>query len=151
MRITGSIPRQREIELTLDPAAVFDIAGNSMPDSAIAFSFRLPPPDTIGYVTASVGRPGVAPVIGILRPQNRGGIVYESSSDKSGDISFDAVIPGSYRFEYFEDSDGDGRWSPGVIEPFAPAERFSFLADSISVRSRWTTDIGRIELPDRNR
>ncbi|MEE8417349.1 MAG: Ig-like domain-containing protein, partial [candidate division Zixibacteria bacterium] len=95
LRITGGIPRQREIELTLDPHAVFDIADNSMPDSAIAFSFRLPPADTIGYVTASVGQAGAAPVIGILRPQNRGGNVYESSSDKSGDISFDAVIPGS--------------------------------------------------------
>ena len=151
LRIAGHIPRRREIEVTLDPAGVFDIANNPMPDSIVAFSFRLPPADTIGYVTASVDRPGAAPVIGILRPQNRGGNVYESSSDKSGNISFDAVLPGSYRFEYFEDSDGDGRWSPGVIEQFKPAERFSFLADSISVRSRWTTDIGRIELPGQNR
>ncbi len=151
LRITGHIPRQREIELTLDPASVFDVADIPMPDSAIAFSFRLPPADTIGYVTASVGQPGSTRVIGILKPQNRGGNVYESSSDRLGNISFDAVLPGSYRFEYFEDSDGDGRWSPGVIEPFKPAERFSFLADSISVRSRWTTDIGRIELPGRNR
>lgn len=151
LRITGGIPRGREIEVNLDPAGIFDIADNSMPDSAIAFSFRLPPADTIGYVTASVDRPGPAPVIGILRPQNRGGNVYESSSDKSGNISFEDVLPGSYRFEYFEDSDGDGRWSPGVIVPFEPAERFSFLADSVSVRSRWTTEIGRIELPDQAR
>ena len=151
LRITGRIPRQREIEVTLDPAGVLDIANNPMPDSIVSFSFRLPPVDTIGYVTASVERPGAAPVIGILRPQNRGGNVYGSSSDKSGNISFDAVLPGSYRFEYFEDSDGDGRWSPGVIEPFKPAERFSFLADSISVRSRWTTDIGKIELPGQSR
>ena len=149
LRFTGRIPRQSEIEVTLDPAAVLDVANNQMPDSIVAFSFRLPPADTVGYVTASVDRPGAAPVIGILRPQNRGGNVYEFSSDKSYNIFFDAVLPGSYRFEYFEDSDGDGGWSRGVVKPFKPAERFSFLADSISVRSRWTTDIGKIELPGR--
>jgi uncharacterized protein (DUF2141 family) len=151
LKILGRTPRQREIEVTLDPAGVFDIAGNPMPDSAVVFSFRLPPADTIGSVTASVEKPGTAPVLGILRPQNRGGDVYKSYSDKSGNISFDAMIPGSYRFEYFEDSDGDGRWTPGVIEPFKAAERFSFWADSISVRSRWTTDIGQIDLPGQSR
>ncbi len=151
LRFKDRIPRQREIEITLDPAGVFDMADNPMPDSAKAFSFRLPPTDTIGYVTTSVDPPGTLPVIGILRPQNRGGNTYESSSDKQGNISFDNVLPGSYWFEYFEDSDGDGRWSPGIIEPFKPAEPFSFLADSISVRSRWTTDIGLIELPGESR
>jgi uncharacterized protein (DUF2141 family) len=147
LRIAGRIPRQRGIDVTLDPASVLDVADNPMPDSVVALWFRLPPADTVGYVTASVARPGAAPVIGILKPLSRSGNIYEFAADESGAIFFDAVLPGSYQFEYFEDLDGDGKWSPGVIEPFRPAERFSFLADSVSVRSRWTTDIGEIELP----
>jgi hypothetical protein len=149
LKFHGRVPRESRIEIEIDPAMVFDISGNRMPDSSVSFGFRLPPADTVGNVIAEMGPSNRS--IGILTSLKRGGPAYTTSLDEGGMLSFDAVLPGSYRFEFFEDSDGDGRWSPGVVIPFAPSERFSFLADSVDVRSRWTTDIGKVELPEQGR
>jgi len=145
MVVTGGIPREQKIVVKLLPESIFDIAGNRMPDSVREFSFRLPPADTVGIVTANT-EPNDK-IIATLRPYGRGGDTYETTSDVNGNIIFGSVLPGAFRFDLFEDSDGNGKWSSGVVSPFTPSERFSFLPDSISVRSRWTTGIGRVELP----
>ena len=145
LRIPGRIPRQKKIEVTLDPEAVFDIAGNSIPDSIVSFTFRLPAADTVG--TVSTVTELNTKIIGILSSMARNGLAYESKADPKGNLVFESVLPGVYRFEFFEDSDGNGRWSSGKINPFLPAERFSFLPDTVSVRSRWTTEIGKVDLP----
>jgi hypothetical protein len=57
-------------------------------------------------------------------------------------------MPGSYRFEFFEDPDSNQEWFAGSIIPLRYAERFSFLPDTIQVRSRWETDMGFVKLPE---
>lgn len=141
----GRLPRLIKIEVFIDPGRILDLVGNTAPDSMFSFSFRLPPADTIGIVTART-EPGHR-IVGLLAPLRTDAFSYISKSDKNGLISFETVLPGSYRFEYFEDLDDDGRWSSGAVDPFKPCERFSFLPDSVSVRSRWTTDLGRVDLP----
>lgn len=147
LRFGTGLPRERMIEVRVTGGDVFDAVGNPFADTAAAFSFILPPADTVGTVTASLDI-AAAPIIGVLTSVERSDWVYESASDKSGNLTFETVLPGAYRFEYFEDSDGDGRWSSGIIRPFRPAERFAFLVDSVTVRSRWTTNIGKVQLPD---
>ena len=145
LRLPNRVPREKRIEVVLNPDSIIDIAGNSIPDSAVAFSFRLPPADTVGEVTAlSEPRSNIK---GVLSSAAGSGPVYEADSDRGGSLVFGSVLPGIYRLEYYDDADRDGRWSSGRILPFSPAERFSFLPDTVSVRSRWTTEIGKIDLP----
>ena len=146
LRFTDRLPREKLIEVILRPDIILDISGNSMPDSAISFVFRLPPADTVGIVAAYF-EPNDR-IKGILTSLTRNGPEYETYADSKGNLLFETVLPGTYRFEYFEDSDSNGVWSPGIADPFYPAERFSFLPDSIAVRSRWTTELGKLDLPD---
>jgi uncharacterized protein (DUF2141 family) len=148
LRFGAGLPRESMIEVRVTDGAVFDAVGNPLTDTAAVFSFVLPPADTVGTVTASLDTVEAATIIGVLTSMERSDRTYESVSDDSGNLSFENVLPGAYWFEYFEDADGDGKWSSGVIRPFKPAERFGFLADSVSVRSRWTTSIGEVQLPD---
>ncbi|MEE9554015.1 MAG: Ig-like domain-containing protein [candidate division Zixibacteria bacterium] len=145
LRFPDRIPREKRIEVILEPDSVLDINGNSIPDSILSFTFRLPPSDTVGIV-AAITEPNTK-IKGILTSSARNGPIYESYADPAGNLIFDTVIPGNYRVEYFDDSDSNGVWSSGIIDPFHPSERFSFLPDSIFVRSRWTTEIGKLELP----
>ena len=146
LRFAAGIPRERSITIAIDPKRVLDIAGNPMPESSLAVSFRLPPADTVGSVVAEIS-PARPDIVGVLASLDLGGEQYQGKFSKAGFFDAAAVIPGNYRFEFFEDTDGDGEWSPGVISPFRPAERFSFLADTIMVRSRWTTEVGTVTLP----
>jgi len=147
LRITGKIPRERDIEVTLDPAMVYDIFRNRMPDSSVAFAFRLPPPDTVGSVIATMESMGSGIFMGVLASMMHGD-TYKGHFDSAGRLNLVGVMPGSYRFEFFEDADSNGEWTPGLARPLRFAERFSFLPDTIQVRSRWETDIGIVSLPE---
>jgi hypothetical protein len=146
LQVSGGIPRQREISVTLDPSKVYDIDRNRMPDSTMAFIFRLPPADTVGAVTATMETSLPGPHVGKLTPMTRGE-TYKGRFDSGGRFEIETVMPGSYRFEFFQDADSGLEWSPGSINGFRFAEPFSFLPDTIQVRSRWETDIGPVKLP----
>ncbi len=151
LRFPTRIPRERKIHLVLSPKKIIDIFQNPMADSALAYSFRLPPADTAGSVVASLETGQIGNINGLLSQYGREEEPYQGRFDPSGQLNLDFIMPGIYRFEFFDDSDSNGQWSPGDISPFRPAERFSFLADTIKVRSRWSTDIGAVSLPEINR
>jgi hypothetical protein len=46
---------------------------------------------------------------------------------------------GAYRLSAFADLDDDGRWTPGRIAPYRPAEPAATRADAVTVRARWDT------------
>jgi hypothetical protein len=147
LRFPGGIPRQRKIDVALTPESITDVFQNRMPDSSLGFSFRLPPADTVGSMAASLESGQTGNIIGMLSRYSREGDTYKGHFDSQGKLMLNSIMPGVYRFEFFADSDSNDEWSAGTISPFMPAERFSFLADSIKVRSRWNTDIGAVALP----
>jgi hypothetical protein len=148
LRFPISIPREKNIKIVLEPKKITDTSQNPLPDSSLTISFRLPPLDTVGIVDASLGPGQGGNIIAILTQYARGGETYQAHFNKGGQLSMANVLPGNYRFEFFGDSDSSGDWSPGVVSPFKAAEQISFLPDTIKVRSRWTTDIGAVNLPD---
>jgi hypothetical protein len=148
LRFPGRVPRERMVTVTLFPKNIVDPFNNPMPDSVLSFAFRLAPADTVGTAAAEIANKNTAPIIGILTQWGSRNVVYKSNPSKSVEIKWASIFPGDYRLEFFEDTDGNGEWSPGIVSPFKPAERFSFLPDTLKVRSRWVTDIGAVSLPE---
>jgi hypothetical protein len=151
LRFPSRIPRERIIDVVLKPSGIFDIHKNRMPDSSISIQFRVPPADTTGEVTATVTSQNDQRGIGKLISFTRDGASYQAKFDKRGELMINSIMPGNYRFEYFVDSDSNGEWSPGIVKPFKPAEWFTILPDTLIIRSRWTTDIGSITIPESKR
>ncbi len=137
------IPREKLIEVRLNPADIYDVAGNSMRDSTLSIWFRITPADTVGSVTIKTGKSGK--IIGELYSKDTGKESSFVNVDEKGLFAFNSVLPGIYYFRYFIDADSNGIWTGGVINPFAPAEWFFYHKDSIDVRARWTTDLGQID------
>ena len=151
LRFAAKIPRERAIRVEFNTSEIFDNHKNRMPDSALSFQFRLPPIDTVGEAQAILTQIPNDRVIGKLKSYRRGGETYLGLFNKEGVLNIGSIMPGSYRFEYFIDSDTNGEWSPGILEPFAPAEWFEIMPETLFVRSRWTTDIGTISVPESRR
>jgi len=144
LNFVAGVPRERDIEVVLDPPNIYDVHGNQMTDSVLAFAIRFPPADTAGSVIIVTGRSGN--MMGELGPWGSArGEVYNVNADNNGRFDFNAVLPGTYYFRYFDDSDSNGVWTPGAVNPFVPAEWFYYYKDSIDVRARWETDIGKID------
>ncbi|WP_179862257.1 Ig-like domain-containing protein [Longibacter salinarum] len=52
---------------------------------------------------------------------------------------FDMLPEGSYRFRAFLDRNGNGRWDPGRLLPYKPAEPVTWTEQPTESRPRWTT------------
>jgi hypothetical protein len=168
LRFAERLTRERNIDVAIMPSKIFDASNNLMTDSALSFSFRLPPSDTTGSVIAEIHLGHAAKIVGLLSQLLPGDNNYKSRFDPSGALHIGDILPGVYRFEFFEDVDSNDEWSPGLIMrdsisqtalPFRQnhwmpkigfAEPFSFLPDTIKVRSRWETQIGAVALPEFN-
>ncbi|MFH1008087.1 MAG: Ig-like domain-containing protein [Candidatus Latescibacterota bacterium] len=126
--------------LAVDPGRFFDRAGNASPDSAFAVSFRMLSADTLGVLSGDLSdeREGAGAfhleAVKIGRTQER----YETVVSEEGSYSW-GLLPGSYTLSAYRDEDGNGRLSLGQVRPFVPAERMVSYADTLTIRSRWTT------------
>ncbi len=55
------------------------------------------------------------------------------------------LLPGTYRISGFLDRDRNGQWMSGQVHPFVPAEPLIAQADTVEVRARWETEVGKLE------
>lgn len=51
---------------------------------------------------------------------------------------FEDLPDGRYRFRAFLDRNGNGRWDPGQVAPYEPAEPVAWSAQPVESRPRWT-------------
>jgi hypothetical protein len=51
---------------------------------------------------------------------------------------FDQLPDGSFRFRAFLDRNSNGRWDPGRLVPYQPAEPLTWTAQPVESRPRWT-------------
>ncbi len=52
-----------------------------------------------------------------------------------------SLPPGDYKLCGICDNNGDGRWTPGNLEPFRYSERLEIYTKTVSVRAGWLTEI----------
>jgi hypothetical protein len=135
----SGIPREKDITVLLTESGIHDVAGNSMGDSTLTVRFRIAPVDTVGTVLVKTDKSGN--LVGELSSDRGGTDLYSVKLGDTGAFEFDSVLPGTYYFRYFNDVDSNGVWTPGIIDPFNPAEPFYYRLDSLDVRSRWTTEV----------
>ena len=60
-------------------------------------------------------------------------------------FSLTNLLPGTYRISGFLDRDRNGQWMSGQVHPFVPAEPLIARADTVEVRARWETEVGKLE------
>ncbi|MDX1741723.1 MAG: Ig-like domain-containing protein, partial [Rhodothermales bacterium] len=70
-----------------------------------------------------------------------------SRRNPDGTFSIGQLREGSYTLRMTQDTNGNGRWDGGSIDPYAPAERAFWASDSVRVRPRWDTDVDTIRIP----
>ncbi len=128
----------------VDSARVDSVAA----DTARADSARAPRlrGGRLGARVAGARAGGEAAIIVELIPVSEGGPVGRRSVQVGADGRFlFEQIPGerSFRYRAFLDRNGNGRWDPGRILPYRPAEPITWRAEPIQSRARWD-----VALPD---
>ncbi|OZC03395.1 Ig-like domain-containing protein [Rubricoccus marinus] len=71
---------------------------------------------------------------------------YRTTADASGRFAFPALPPGEFRVRFVVDRDGDGAWTGGRLAPYAAPETLAFASGTQTIRARFETDMGEIDL-----
>lgn len=139
------IPGKRYV-LKIDHKLIVDWAGLHMVDSTIAFRYSIAPADTFGELSGQV-KPRNKDYRYLLKLINNGNDTITALCEQDGRFSIDGLFPGFYNLLIVADINNNGRFDLGKHDPFQFSEPFIRYPDSISIRSRWEIDIGKIEFP----
>lgn len=126
---------------------IFDLFGNRMTDSVLFLSFTTLNPDTLGSLSGNVeiSKKGISQEIVVtLSLMDKAKKRYQERLPQPGFFLFENILPGKYMVGAYIDLDGDGKLGIGNPKPFFPGEPFTFLSDTVAVRSRWETE--KVEL-----
>ncbi|MDO9548721.1 MAG: Ig-like domain-containing protein, partial [Candidatus Marinimicrobia bacterium] len=130
-----------EYRLTFDCSDWSDLAGNQFKDSLFTLSFSTVDANSFGSISGKVHLSDSLMKNLILSciPEKEGACPVTISVPGSGIYTIDSLLPGAYRFEIWKDLNGNGKWDPGKLKPFIPAEPYRSYPDKINVRARWET------------
>jgi uncharacterized protein (DUF2141 family) len=111
-------------------------------DSTASQTYVLPDSRNLGGIVGRVEADG--PVRVEVRPEAGAPVIV--AADTSGAFVADGLLPGAYTLRLWLDRDGDGRWTGGQLQPYAPPEPLVFLPQPVQVRARWETEIDPVTL-----
>lgn len=128
--------------VTLDSSGLVDRWGN--PASSQRFTWPVKPltDEALGFVDCRVEPPTgdvTADRVVIWAVAAHGALRTEHADSTYGTVTL-ALPAGNWLLGAFLDSDHDGRYSPGSLNPYRPSELQTILSDTVSVRARFTVE-----------
>ncbi|OQB39626.1 MAG: hypothetical protein BWY06_01574 [Candidatus Latescibacteria bacterium ADurb.Bin168] len=94
--------------------------------------------DSMGEVSGEVSDSTPGRNLRVLLRETEEGPVFAAVVSDSLSWHANGLPAGDYEVFAWYDEDGNGRWSPGSVIPFVPAERWA-VSGTVIVRPRWTT------------
>jgi hypothetical protein len=126
-----------------------DSAGNRLGDSLRSFRFVTLDADSVGSVSGQVSvtippRVEETAVLSFQNTVSRSLFTVELASFRTGTTAAPRLFslevpPGKYLVSGFLDADGNGKFTPGSIDPYRASETQAFFADTVAVRARFET------------
>ncbi|MCB0833722.1 MAG: Ig-like domain-containing protein [Bacteroidetes bacterium] len=127
--------------LRVDSSVAMDWRHQTLLDTSFWSSFSAFRMDSLGVLSGMVEDEFRSNETYIIqcRPIQKQGRFVELVADSTGTFSTNRLVAGRYVLEGFQDTDRNGRYSFGKIQPFHPAERFAVYPDTLVIRPNWET------------
>jgi hypothetical protein len=135
-------PETTEVVVSLDSALLADLSGNPPPTQQWSWTFAPLTSSQMGAIACRIEMNNTDWLLHPCRfnasPPGSGLLVsFLIGPNRAIDLPLRA---GKWILSAYVDLDGDGRFSYGVLDPFTPAEPRTMLADTVSVRARFTLE-----------
>ncbi len=76
-------------------------------------------------------------IVVVLASIDKGGSTYFTPGKTDQTFQFERVMPGNYLIWCFIDSDKNGKFNFGSVEPFDFSEKFYSYPDTLLLKARW--------------
>lgn len=113
---------------------------NAWQNDSLFKAFNTYPENYFGKITYNGERKG------LLQLTKEEIVVWEGGVDVSSVILLDKLTPGKYQFRMIEDTDGNGKWSPGNHHMGVQPEKVYYYPNEIDLRTGWDIEIEWREL-----
>ncbi|MEC9050006.1 MAG: hypothetical protein VYD66_04335, partial [Candidatus Neomarinimicrobiota bacterium] len=72
--------------------------------------------------------------------------VFRSVVNLDGNFDMKKLPEGNYSLFFFQDLDGNDRYSYGTVDPYKPSEWFYTYPDTVNIRTNWDIELNSIKL-----
>jgi len=125
---------------------IYPIFGQTLKDSIKTISFKTSDFKGYGRFIGASSEKLSSKTIAEIASMEKEPSVFRSVVNLDGNFDINRVPEGDYSLSFFQDLDGNDRYSYGRVDPYKPSEWFYTYPDTVSIRTNWDIEINSIKL-----
>lgn len=127
----------QKYKFEVDSAAIYDIYGN--PNKPFTHEFTAKTLESYSTLIFNVSPPDSNIVVELLDGSDK--VIRTEHANAAGKAVFKYVNPGTFYARMYYDDNGDGKWTPGVVELMQQPEEVAYYPKKIDARANWDVDL----------
>ncbi len=147
IKILNKLKPSKNIDLDIDNELISDAAGNIL-DTVNTIHLETLTGREFSGVSGQIQVADFdTNVVVVLDATGRKKQRYSTAMQKDKSFNFERVLPGKYLIWCFIDSDNNGKYNFGSVEPFEFSEQFFSYPDTLELKARWP--VGDVLITDK--
>lgn len=139
LRISHPWEFETQYRITVDSLAGKDIYGIFTDDLTAEFTIRAESEyGTIKFNLSNFGTDTIPHFVDLL---DSNGKTLRTGMLENGSITFRYLMPGKYNARVVEDTNGNGRWDPGIFEQGVQPDVAYYYPETIDLKANWDQEI----------
>ncbi len=120
--------------------------GQLLKDSVKVISFKTSEFQGFGRLIGSTINNGMEPMVAEVTSMEKEPSTFRTVVNLDGIFEMNRLPEGNYSLLFFQDSDGNNRYSHGIVQPYTPSEWFYEYIDTVKIRTNWDLELHQINL-----
>ncbi len=120
--------------------------GQTLKDSVKTISFKTSDFQGYGRLIGTSSEKLSSKIVVEIASMEKEPSVFRSVVNLDGNFDMKKLPEGNYSLFFFQDSDGNDRYSYGRVDPYKPSEWFYTYPDTVNIRTNWDLELNSIKL-----
>lgn len=120
--------------------------GQTLKDSVKTISFKTSDYQGYGRLIGTSAEKLSSKIVAEIASMEKKPSIFRSVVNLDGNFNMKKLPEGNYSLFFFQDSDGNDRYSYGRVDPYKPSEWFYTYPDTVNIRTNWDLELNSIKL-----
>jgi hypothetical protein len=120
--------------------------GQTLKDSVKTISFKTSDYQGYGRLIGTSAEKLSSKIVAEIASMEKKPSIFRSVVNLDGNFNMKKLPEGNYSLFFFQDSDGNDRYSYGRVDPYKPSEWFYTYPDTVNIRTNWDLELNSIKM-----